>query len=257
MASVVARLDGFELSIANATALVGRAAALFGSTSENQQAIGLEQLLVACPTATPLVSVDGLSVHGGERTLVTGPSGSGKSTLFRAIAGIWPFGNGSITIPANATLMMLPQKPYFPIGSLRCGDRLSRRSRQPSATDRIREVLTQVGLPQLADAAERGGALEPDAVARRAAAARAGAGAVASAAIPVPGRGHRFAGRALGGGAVPLADREAAGHHHRLDRPPLDAATPSTSATSSWSATAIASRCRRPRPARQPSNGAS
>ncbi len=25
---------------------------------------------------------------------VTGPSGSGKSTLFRAIAGIWPFGNG-------------------------------------------------------------------------------------------------------------------------------------------------------------------
>ncbi len=33
--------------------------------------------------------------------------------------------------------------------------------------------------------------------------------------------------------------------------------TPSISATSSWSATAIASRCRRPRPARQPSNGAS
>ena len=50
--------------------------------------------------------------------LVTGPSGAGKSTLFRAIAGIWPFGSGSIAVPAKATLMMLPQRPYFPIGSL-------------------------------------------------------------------------------------------------------------------------------------------
>ena len=54
------------------------------------------------PNGTPLVSADGFSLPHGERTLVTGPSGSGKSTLFRAIAGIWPFGNGSITIPAKA-----------------------------------------------------------------------------------------------------------------------------------------------------------
>ena len=47
---------------------------------------------------------------------MTGPSGSGKSTLFRAIAGIWPFGTGTIAIPAQAKLMMLPQRPYFPVG---------------------------------------------------------------------------------------------------------------------------------------------
>ena len=35
----------------------------------------------------------------GERVLVTGPSGAGKSTLFRAIAGIWPFGSGRVTVP--------------------------------------------------------------------------------------------------------------------------------------------------------------
>ncbi|MFX5498376.1 ATP-binding cassette domain-containing protein, partial [Acinetobacter baumannii] len=57
-------------------------------------------------------------MRDGERTLITGPSGSGKSTLFRAIAGIWPFGDGSVKIPAGASLMMLPQRPYFPIGSL-------------------------------------------------------------------------------------------------------------------------------------------
>ena len=76
------------------------------------------KLLVRLPNGSPLVSADGFSLRSNERTLVTGPSGAGKSTLFRAIAGIWPFGTGSIAIPAKATLMMLPQRPYFPIGSL-------------------------------------------------------------------------------------------------------------------------------------------
>ena len=80
--------------------------------------ISLQQLLVNLPNGKPLVSADGFSLRAGERTLVTGPSGSGKSTLFRAVAGIWPFGEGEIEIPANASLMMLPQRPYLPIGSL-------------------------------------------------------------------------------------------------------------------------------------------
>ena len=82
-------------------------------------AIDLKGLALRLPNGTPLVNADGFSLRKGERTLVTGPSGSGKSTLFRAIAGIWPFGAGSIAVPAGATLMMLPQRPYFPIGSLR------------------------------------------------------------------------------------------------------------------------------------------
>ena len=59
-----------------------------------------------------------ISIAPGERVLVTGPSGSGKSTLFRALAGIWPFGSGTITVPKNAKVMMLPQRPYFPIAPL-------------------------------------------------------------------------------------------------------------------------------------------
>ena len=147
--SVVARLSGFEAAIADATALSVEQG-IVRVKSENRQAIGLEQLMVNLPNGTPLVSVDGFSVHGNERTLVSGPSGSGKSTLFRAVAGIWPFGKGSITIPANATLMMLPQKPYFPIGLLHTAIAYPS---EPEAfgDDRIREVLALVGLPQLAD----------------------------------------------------------------------------------------------------------
>ena len=103
---------------------------------------------MALPNGTPLVSADGLSLRGGERTLLTGPSGSGKSTLFRAIAGIWPFGSGKITVPANASLMMLPQRPYFPIGSLHGAIAYPGETASFSA-DQIREALTLVGLPQL------------------------------------------------------------------------------------------------------------
>ena len=55
----------------------------------------------------------------GETTLLTGPSGSGKSTLFRAIAGIWPFGEGQVAVPEGQIMMLLPQRPYIPIGTLR------------------------------------------------------------------------------------------------------------------------------------------
>ena len=145
--AVVARLDGFEMSIASATTLASSPDSIGMVWSDGGKAIDLRKLMVNLPNGKPLVAADGLGLRAGERTLVTGPSGSGKSTLFRAIAGIWPFGNGSIAVPANASLMMLPQRPYFPIGSLHAA------IVYPSETesfnpDRVRDVLAMVGLPQ-------------------------------------------------------------------------------------------------------------
>jgi putative ATP-binding cassette transporter len=115
--------------------------------------IDLEQLLVKLPNGTPLVSADHFSIRSHQRTLVTGPSGAGKSTLFRAIAGIWPFGGGSIAIPAKATLMMLPQRPYFPIGSLEAAIVYPAEA-DTFGSERVGDVLTAVGLPQLASRLE-------------------------------------------------------------------------------------------------------
>ena len=109
--------------------------------------------------------------RAGERVLVTGPSGSGKSTLFRAIAGIWPFGTGTSWCRQDARLMILPQRPYFPIGSLAAAIDLSGRARRVRCGQRRGGSCR--GRPAASlPAARRGGALEPDAVARRAAAAR-------------------------------------------------------------------------------------
>ena len=60
-----------------------------------------------------------LKLAPNESVLLTGPSGSGKSTLFRAVAGIWPYGDGFVRVPKDAHVMVLPQKPYLPIGTLR------------------------------------------------------------------------------------------------------------------------------------------
>ncbi len=147
--AVVARLDGFEMAIASAATLATGADSIDVVSKTGSDKIDLEQLLVRLPNGTPLVSADSFSILGNERTLVTGPSGAGKSTLFRAIAGIWPFGNGSIAIPANAKLMMLPQRPYFPVGSLQAAI-VYPAEVSAFGSDQVRDALISVGLPQLA-----------------------------------------------------------------------------------------------------------
>jgi vitamin B12/bleomycin/antimicrobial peptide transport system ATP-binding/permease protein len=146
--SVVARLSGFETAIENAAALTTKEN-IIHIASDDKGTIDLEKLLVSLPNGTPLVTADGFSIHSGERTLLTGPSGSGKSTLFRAIAGIWPFGTGSIAIPSQATLMMLPQRPYFPVGTLKAAIVYPAEATAFSP-EQVGETLSAVGLPKLA-----------------------------------------------------------------------------------------------------------
>jgi vitamin B12/bleomycin/antimicrobial peptide transport system ATP-binding/permease protein len=151
--AVVARLEGFEAAIAGAAVLKTAPSSIGVVASASGREIDLKQLLVSLPNGKPLVSADGFSLRGHERTLVTGPSGAGKSTLFRAIAGVWPFGSGSIAIPANASLMMLPQRPYFPVGSLKAAIAYPSEAGAYSS-DLVGEVLTSVGLPQFASKLE-------------------------------------------------------------------------------------------------------
>lgn len=58
-------------------------------------------------------------ISQNQNWLITGASGSGKSTIIKAAAALWPYGSGHIDLPAKSKLMFLPQKPYFPMGSLR------------------------------------------------------------------------------------------------------------------------------------------
>ncbi|MDR3588244.1 MAG: ABC transporter ATP-binding protein/permease [Negativicutes bacterium] len=82
-------------------------------------AFAVAGLNVGLPDGTRLLTGLELRLNPGDSLLITGPSGCGKSTLMRTLAGIWPFGEGSIRIPRGQRVLFLPQKSYLPLGTLR------------------------------------------------------------------------------------------------------------------------------------------
>lgn len=74
---------------------------------------------LSLPDGKRIVEIEHLVLATGKSVSIAGPSGSGKSTLFRAIAGIWPYGDGRICMPQSAHPMVVPPKPYIPINTLR------------------------------------------------------------------------------------------------------------------------------------------
>ena len=82
-------------------------------------ALRLRDVSVLRADGAALVAGAELAVMPGERLLLTGAAGTGKSTLVRALAGAWPWGRGRIEVRAGTRLLVLPQRPYLPAGSLR------------------------------------------------------------------------------------------------------------------------------------------
>jgi putative ATP-binding cassette transporter len=147
--AVVLRLDGFNTAAAAAQAAARTPPAIEVSARDGADKVAIDDLLVRLPQGKPLVAADGIAIAAGERVLVTGPSGAGKSTLFRALAGAWPFGAGRIVVPAGAKVMTLPQRPYFPIGTLAAAVTYPA---EPGTFDAeaLAEAIGAVGLPALA-----------------------------------------------------------------------------------------------------------
>jgi putative ATP-binding cassette transporter len=87
-------------------------------------------------------------IKSGERALILGESGAGKSTLFRALAGLWPWGSGTLQLPDPRRMMFMPQRPYLPLGTMRAAitypDPVSAFS-----TEDIHAVVKRVGLGDL------------------------------------------------------------------------------------------------------------
>lgn len=151
IASLMMSLDGLE----RAEQGDGLGRIKRGETS-SETILELNDLSVTLDDGTAVVGETQVVIGPGERLLVAGESGTGKSTLVRAIAGLWPWGGGSVNFHPDRRLFMLPQRPYVPSGSLR------RAVAYPGAEDdwtlrEIGEALHKVGLDHLKEKIEEEG----------------------------------------------------------------------------------------------------
>ena len=113
--SVLDRLTSFDQAIDQAQAQAAQAQIVSHVAGKT---LSLNNVTLCLPDRREIVHVGALELQPETAVLLTGPSGSGKSTLFRAIAGVWPHVRGRINIPKGAHLMLAPQRPYIPMGTL-------------------------------------------------------------------------------------------------------------------------------------------
>jgi vitamin B12/bleomycin/antimicrobial peptide transport system ATP-binding/permease protein len=62
---------------------------------------------------------DNPTILAGERIMINGDPGINRRQLFNAIAGLWPYGEGTIRLPEEDHILFVPQIPYMPEGRLR------------------------------------------------------------------------------------------------------------------------------------------
>lgn len=153
--ATVERLTGFHRAVAAARAATTEGPQAVPGTGAALTATGLR---LALPDGRVLTEDAGLVLNPGESVLITGASGSGKSTVFRALAGIWPFGSGTVSRPEGEALF-LPQRPYMPLGTLKRAVCYPHDA-AAHADAEVAAVLTAVGLGALAGRLEESGAWE-------------------------------------------------------------------------------------------------
>lgn len=145
LAAVINRLAGFTEHMDEAKKIRSSV------TTATAPELKISALNVSLPTGRDLLKKLSLELQNSKSLLVTGSSGCGKSTLLRTLAGIWAHASGEISLPANARVMFLPQKPYLPLGTLRRALIYPAAESDAPSDDALKKVLRLVELPALVD----------------------------------------------------------------------------------------------------------
>ena len=148
-AAVVERLSGFQTALEQVgqedISTARPAPALTLNNRRQSGILVLQNLTVHTQTGSPLLTDINLEAHAPEWVLLEGRSGIGKSTLLRALAGLWPYYQGSFAL--DGSLLFLPQRPYLPADTLRHTVSYPHPACQDDQI--IQTTLEQVGLGRL------------------------------------------------------------------------------------------------------------
>ncbi|OUM00670.1 ABC transporter ATP-binding protein/permease [Variovorax sp. JS1663] len=120
----------------------------------------IEALEVRSWTGHDRLDTPDLVVHAGQRLLILGAPGTEKTLLFRALAGLWPWGSGTVRRPHGETIHFMPRgTPYLPRGTL--AEALTYAMESESyPREAMVDALASVGLQRLAPLLDKTGRWE-------------------------------------------------------------------------------------------------
>jgi putative ATP-binding cassette transporter len=114
-----------------------------------RKALVFHQFATSTPQGVQQMKPLDLEIKEGDRVLMTGETGV-ASAMLKAVAGIWPWGQGQIELPKDAKRLFMPPRPYMPAGPLR--DAIDYPTEEATAVHDdmvIGEALRRVGLDSL------------------------------------------------------------------------------------------------------------
>jgi vitamin B12/bleomycin/antimicrobial peptide transport system ATP-binding/permease protein len=141
------RVSAFKAAIENVDA-IDDATETIRLVRHGDNKLAFDSVSVLLSDGRVVISDATVEVQSGERVLIVGESGAGKSTLFRVLAGLWPWGSGTIQLPDPSSMMFMPQRPYIPLGTLRAALTYPDPPTAFETTD-IAAAIKRVGLAEL------------------------------------------------------------------------------------------------------------
>lgn len=141
------RVGGFRYALTMMDK-VGEGEAGVDLVTAGEENLRLDDVCVVSPSGCTELNESHVEIGAPAHVLIIGAPGSGKTNLFRAIAGLWLWGSGRISLPLSQRMMFMPKRPYLPEGTLR--DVLAYPARPHSFTEaEFHDVLARMGLVHL------------------------------------------------------------------------------------------------------------
>lgn len=114
---------------------------------DEQSSLSFRDVVIAEPDGRVAIEAFSTEILPGERVLIAGDPGAAVK-LFKAVARVWPWGSGRISLPAHTRVFFMPQRPYLPHGPLR--NALSYPAGPETVTDAVATAaLEGVGLTHM------------------------------------------------------------------------------------------------------------